>query len=84
MLLERLRVCGTSDLSDPLVRDKCKVLFRSWAAEYKNTRGLERIAALYKVLMLISQALLSADNDLGTSSSQASGYPGQVQGTPRD
>jgi hypothetical protein len=49
MLLERLRVCGTSDLSDPLVRDKCKELFRSWAGEYKNTRGLERIAALYKV-----------------------------------
>jgi len=49
MLLERLRVCGTSDLSDPLVRNKCKELFRSWAAEYKNTRGLERIAALYKV-----------------------------------
>jgi LAS seventeen-binding protein 5 len=57
MLLERLRVCGTSDLSDPLVRDKCKVLFRSWAAEYKNTRGLERIAALYKVFKLIFQTL---------------------------
>ncbi|TVY68942.1 Protein lsb5 [Lachnellula suecica] len=50
MLLERLRVCGTSDLSDPLVKNKCKELFRSWAAEYKNTRGLERIAALYKEL----------------------------------
>ncbi|KAF4621937.1 hypothetical protein G7Y89_g14409 [Cudoniella acicularis] len=50
MLLERLRVCGTSDLSDPLVRDKCKELFRSWANEYRNTRGLERIAALYKEL----------------------------------
>lgn len=50
MLLERLRVCGTSDLSDPLVRDKCKELFRSWAAEYKNTRGLEQIAGLYKQL----------------------------------
>ncbi|TVY51671.1 Protein lsb5 [Lachnellula cervina] len=50
MLLERLRVCGTSDLSDPLVRDKCKELFRSWATEYKNVRGLERIAALYKEL----------------------------------
>jgi hypothetical protein len=49
MLLERLRVCGTSDLSDPLVRDKCKELFRSWAVEYKNVRGLERIASLYKV-----------------------------------
>jgi hypothetical protein len=49
MLLERLRVCGTADLSDPLVRDKCKVLFRQWAAEYKNVRGLEQIAGLYKV-----------------------------------
>ncbi|KAK0121084.1 putative actin patch assembly and actin polymerization protein [Cadophora gregata f. sp. sojae] len=50
MLLERLRVCGTSDLSDPLVRDKCKDLFRQWAVEYKNTRGLEQIAGLYKQL----------------------------------
>ena len=49
MLLERLRVCGTSDLSDPLVKDKCKELFRSWAVEYKNTRGLEQIAGLYRV-----------------------------------
>ena len=49
MLLERLRVCGTADLSDPLVKDKCKVLFRQWASEYKNVRGLEQIAALYKV-----------------------------------
>ena len=49
MLLERLRVCGTSDLSDPLVREKCKELFGSWAAEFKNTRGLEQIAGLYKV-----------------------------------
>lgn len=48
-LLERLRVCGTSDLSDVDVRKKCSELFRSWAAEYKNTPGLERIAALYKV-----------------------------------
>lgn len=50
MLLERLRVCGTSDLSDPLVRDKCKELFRQWAVEYKNFRGLEQIAGLYKQL----------------------------------
>ncbi|PMD18831.1 VHS domain-containing protein [Hyaloscypha hepaticicola] len=50
MLLERLRVCGTADLSDPLVKDKCKVLFRQWAVEYKNVRGLEQIAALYKEL----------------------------------
>lgn len=48
-LLERLRVCGTSDLSDPDVKKKCSVLFRAWASEYSNTPGLERIASLYKV-----------------------------------
>lgn len=48
-LLERLRVCGTSDLSDPEVRKKCSELFRSWATEYKNTPGLERVAMLYRV-----------------------------------
>lgn len=48
-LLERLRVCGTSDLSDPDVRKKCSELFRSWASEYKNTPGLERIAGLHQV-----------------------------------
>lgn len=58
MLLERLRVCGTSDLSDPAVRAKCKELFRSWAAEYKNTRGLEKIAALYKVILLFDMRIL--------------------------
>ncbi|KAJ4414067.1 hypothetical protein N0V82_008141 [Gnomoniopsis sp. IMI 355080] len=50
MLLERLRVCGTSDLSDPDVKRKCSELFRSWASEYKNTPGLERVARLYKEL----------------------------------
>ncbi|KAJ8129581.1 hypothetical protein O1611_g4050 [Lasiodiplodia mahajangana] len=49
-LLERLRVCGTSDLSDPDVRKKCSELYRGWAAEYKNTPGLERVAMLYKEL----------------------------------
>ncbi|KAH8161109.1 hypothetical protein CIB48_g7136 [Xylaria polymorpha] len=49
-LLERLRVCGTSDLSDSDVRKKCSELFRSWAAEYQNTPGLERVARLYKEL----------------------------------
>ncbi|KAK2627883.1 hypothetical protein QTJ16_002529 [Diplocarpon rosae] len=57
MLLERLRVCGTSDLSDPLVREKCKELFRQWAVEYKNTRGLEQIAGLYKQLPRRKQAV---------------------------
>ena len=48
-LLERLRVCGTSDLSDPDVKKKCKELFGAWSVEYKKTPGLERIAGLYKV-----------------------------------
>ncbi|KAI1178365.1 hypothetical protein F4777DRAFT_538458 [Nemania sp. FL0916] len=49
-LLERLRVCGTSDLSDPDVRKKCSELYRGWAVEYKNTPGLERVAKLYNEL----------------------------------
>lgn len=48
-LLERLRVCGTSDLSDPDLKKKCTELFRNWAVDYKNTQGLERISRLYKV-----------------------------------
>jgi len=56
-LLERLRVCGTSDLSDPDVKKKCSELFRGWATEYKNTPGMERIAKLYKVGKYISISL---------------------------
>ncbi|KAI8306017.1 Protein lsb5 [Colletotrichum sp. SAR11_59] len=48
-LLERLRVCGTSDLSDPDVKRKCTELFRSWS-QYKSTPGLERIAKLHQEL----------------------------------
>lgn len=49
-LLERLRVCGTSDLSDPDVKKKCSDLYRSWARQYKNTPGLDRVARLYNEL----------------------------------
>lgn len=49
MLLERLRVCGTSDVTDPDVRKKCSELFRNWANDYKTTPGMERVARLYKV-----------------------------------
>jgi len=48
MLLERLRVAGTSELSSPKLKKKCTELYRSWAVEYKNKRGLEQIAGLYK------------------------------------
>jgi hypothetical protein len=47
-LLERLRVCGTSDLSDPAVKAKCRELFRGWAA-FGKTPGLEKLARLHKV-----------------------------------
>ncbi|KAI6088675.1 hypothetical protein F4821DRAFT_257854 [Hypoxylon rubiginosum] len=59
-LLERLRVCGTSDLSDPDVRKKCSELFRGWATEYKSTPGLERVAMLYKELPRRKQVVTQA------------------------
>lgn len=54
-LLERLRVCGTSDLSDPDVKNKCRELFRQWA-QYANTAGLQQIARLHKVRELAGLA----------------------------
>lgn len=49
-LLERLRIAATDSLSDAEVKAKCKQLFAQWAAAYKNTPGMERVAALYKQL----------------------------------
>lgn len=49
-LLERLRIAGTDPVSDPLVKQKCKVLFGQWATRYKDTPGMVKIAALYKQL----------------------------------
>ncbi|CAK7200801.1 hypothetical protein SEUCBS139899_003500 [Sporothrix eucalyptigena] len=62
MLLERLRVCGTSEMSDPDVRKKCSVLFRGWAATYKNTPGMERLARLYKELPQRKQVVTQAQS----------------------
>jgi LAS seventeen-binding protein 5 len=56
-LLERLRVCGTSDLTDPDVRKKATELFRGWSVTYKSTPGLERIAALHKVRLASRMAV---------------------------
>jgi hypothetical protein len=54
MLLERLRVCGSSDISDPKVKAKCARLFQAWQREYGNTKSgsqsLKQIAALSKQL----------------------------------
>jgi hypothetical protein len=47
-LLERLRVCGTSNTSNSEVRKRCDEMFRSWA-QYKNVQGMRGIASLYKV-----------------------------------
>ncbi|KAJ5785272.1 uncharacterized protein N7503_010484 [Penicillium pulvis] len=49
-LLERLRIAGTDPVSDPLVKQKCKVLFGQWAATYKDTPGMDKITALYRQL----------------------------------
>lgn len=46
-LLERLRVAATDPLSDAAVKQKCQMLFRQWALDYK-TPGMERVAALHK------------------------------------
>lgn len=87
-LLERLRVCGTSDLSDSDVKKKCSELFRSWATEYKNTPGLERIARLYKVGLdclcarPAGHACLLTITITGTSQAQAGGHSGAFQGYP--
>jgi LAS seventeen-binding protein 5 len=50
-LLERLRVCGTSDLSDPDVKKKCRELFRQWS-QYSTTAGLQQIARLHRVRLI--------------------------------
>lgn len=49
-LLERLRFVATDPVSDADVKAKCKQLFGQWAVSYKNTPGMERIAALYREL----------------------------------
>lgn len=56
-LLERLRFCGTAELSDPEVKKKCTELFRAWAVQYKTTRGMERVASLYQELPRRKQAV---------------------------
>ncbi|KAI6362219.1 hypothetical protein MCOR25_006291 [Pyricularia grisea] len=56
-LLERLRFCGTSELSDPDVKKKCSLMFRAWAVSYANTPGLEGIARLHKQMPRRKQAV---------------------------
>jgi hypothetical protein len=57
-LLERLRIAATDPLSDPDVREKCKVLFGQWAASSKTSPELAGAAALYKQLPKKTKALV--------------------------
>jgi LAS seventeen-binding protein 5 len=56
-LLERLRIAATDPLSDPDVREKCKVLFGQWAASSKTQPELAGAAALYRQLPKKTKAL---------------------------
>lgn len=57
-LLERLRFCATAPTSDPKVKKKCNELFRSWSVDYKNVRGMERVASLSKVIYTRGSSLV--------------------------
>ena len=56
-LLERLRIAAADPVSDPDVREKCKVLFGQWAASSKTSPELAGAAALYKQLPKKTKAL---------------------------
>lgn len=49
-LLERLRVCGSSDLYDRRVRDKCTFLFATWRNVYVKEPDMAELTNLYKML----------------------------------
>lgn len=81
-LLERLRVCGTSDLSDPEVKKKCRDLFREWSA-FANTPGLQKIAQLHKVSCNSQHPKSETPTDdthPGTSKEKGRSNSGEVQG----
>ena len=84
-LLERLRVCGTSNLSDPDVKNKCRELFRQWSA-FSTTPGLQKIAQLHKVspvfVLTSSYSLLIMCT--GTPQEEGRCDSGEIQGHPGD
>ena len=49
-LLERLRVCGSSELYDQRVRDKCTLLFATWRNAYLKEPDMADLTNLYKML----------------------------------
>jgi hypothetical protein len=48
-LWKRLRFCARADLSSPRVKEKCRVIFRSWNIKYSSTPGLAVLCSLYHV-----------------------------------
>lgn len=81
-LLERLRLLAKDEMVDIDVRQKVNVLFRQWAAAYKGTPGLERIAALYKQLPRTrrptpqqSRVVRETEADLETENPRSSSTP---------
>ncbi|KAJ5928308.1 hypothetical protein N7466_007264 [Penicillium verhagenii] len=76
-LLERLRIAGTDSVSDPQVKQKCKVLFGQWAVTYKDTPGMAKIAALYRQLPTRKQPAMQAKAKVlreGSSNQPAMGH----------
>lgn len=90
-LLERLRVCGTSNLSDPDVTKKCRELFAQWTA-YSKTPGLQKIAQLHRVRKSVGLFEVSdsqhEDKILirgsGTTQAQGGRDSGEIEGSERD
>lgn len=84
-LLERLRVCGNSSLSDPVVKKKCTELFREWS-QYATTPGLERIARLYKARRPMPAGTWTGllTPCPGTAQAQGRGDAGALQGGAGD
>ena len=48
-LWKRLRFCARADLSSPRVKEKCRVIFRSWNIKYSSTPGLAVLCSIYHV-----------------------------------
>ncbi|KAJ5173321.1 hypothetical protein N7492_005914 [Penicillium capsulatum] len=96
-LLERLRIAGTDSVSDPLVKKKCLQLFGQWAVTYKDTPGMQRVAALYKQLpkrkqpatqakaKVLREGANSNEPQLGNSVSVAAGNgPSTTLSSPKE
>jgi LAS seventeen-binding protein 5 len=82
-LLERLRVCGTSDLSDVAVRNKCRELFRSWS-QYAGRPGLDSLARLHRVSHSHTGFQHQMLIIVGTTQEKASRHTREIESPQRD